>query len=58
MFCYFSIECCFHPTLGCDIQGFGPWDSVSNTDHGGSRIFQPSDWLSQVAVPLGIMVPI
>ena len=32
----------YYPTLECDIQVFGPWGSVPNTDHGGSRIFRRS----------------
>ena len=35
--------CCYH--LGAISRVFGPRGSVSNTDHGGSRIFQRCDWL-------------
>ena len=35
----------YYPIFGYDIQVFRPWGSLSNTDHGGSRIFWQSDWL-------------
>ena len=35
----------FIPHLGAIFSVLGPWGSVSNTAHGGSRIFRWSDWL-------------
>ena len=35
----------FIPHLGAISRVLGPWGKVSNTDHGGSRIFRRSDWL-------------
>ena len=35
----------FIPYLGAISKVFRPWGSVSNADHGGSRISQRSEWL-------------